>query len=360
MTQVWQIPAGDSCRDYTSLFLEHDVMFIGPGRFGPYSNEVYRPLIKKGLMNGQRVGMIRAFATKVKDGDIVLLRNSYRVVSIGCVDKSRYEHNEVFDDVFGWDLQHSQRVIWQHQLTEKLKKVQKQKELFAGRKQIPTFTAVKDRAILDPIEHLFDLCQKRPLKQMPEKVPDLLTLEELGEELFSKGLPNEAVDKVISAIQRQRRLAKWYGEHGENSKRPKEHEVVAHMILPFLLALGWSEQLLAVEWKRIDLAAFTGTPTTPENCCLVCEAKPLQHGLQNVLAQAIGYVKQLQLKNCNKILLTDGVRLYLHQKLKNGQWDDVPAGYLNIKLIRTNHIAPANTNAVDTIMALTPTGISRK
>ena len=38
----------------------------------------------------------------------------------------------------------------------------------------------------------------------------------------------------------------------------------------------------------------------------------------------------------------------------------MPVGYLNVKLIRTNHIATANTNAVDTIMALTPAGINRE
>jgi hypothetical protein len=187
-----------------------------------------------------------------------------------------------------------------------------------------------------------------------------LNLDQLGKELFSKGLGYEAVDKVISTIQRQRRLAIWYEEHGKKSKRPREHEVVAHMILPFLLALGWSEQLLAVEWHKIDLAAFWGTPTTKENCCLVCEAKPLEHGLQNAFVQATRYVEKLKLDSCKKALLTDGIRLYLYQRVAKDKWNEIPVGYLNIKLIRTNHIAPADTNAVDTIMALTPAGINRE
>ncbi len=65
----------------------------------------------------------------------------------------------------------------------------------------------------------------------------------------------------------------WYREYGHASARPDEHEVVAHMVLPLLLALGWSEQLLAVEWHKVDLAGFWGTPTIPENCVLMCEAK---------------------------------------------------------------------------------------
>jgi len=360
MTQIWQIASGDGHRKYTNLFLEHDVMFLGPGKYGPYNEEVYKALVDHKILSGQRLGMIRSIATKVRQGDIVLLRDAYRVASIGVVEKAEYEYDNTFDDVFGWDLQHTRRVIWQRHLDKELANIQKEQPLFWRAKQIPTFTRVKDDTILEPVKHLFKKTTERPIKPMPAKLPKSLTLEELGEELFSKGLPNEAVDKVILAIQRQRRLAKWYDEYGKRSVRPTEQEVVAHMILPMLLALGWSEQLLAVEWHKIDLAAFLCTPTTAENCCLVCEAKGLEHALQQkVFTQAINYTDKLKLNNCKKILLTDGIRLYLYQKLKNGEWDKTPFGYLNIKLIRTNHIAPADTNAVDTIMALTPAGINR-
>lgn len=44
MTQVWQIAAGDRGRNYTDLFLRHDVMFMGPGDYGDYNSnkEAYR------------------------------------------------------------------------------------------------------------------------------------------------------------------------------------------------------------------------------------------------------------------------------------------------------------------------------
>lgn len=260
--------------------------------------------------------------------------------------------------MFGWDLQHTRRVIWQDHLADKIRENQENGgELFAGGRQISMFSRVWNPRILERIQYLFERCKPRPLKNMPARPPEPLTLEELGEELFLKGLSNEAVDKVTLAIQRQRRLAKWYEEHGEKSKRRKEHEVVAHMVLPFLLALGWSEQLLAVEWGRVDLAAFSGIPTTSENCCLVCEAKSWEHNLQDVLGQPKTYVTRLRLENCKKILVTDGIWFYVYQRLTNGEWNEVPVGYLNVKLIRTNHIAPADTNAVDTIMVLTPAGI---
>ena len=362
MTQVWQIAAGEPGRNYADLFLRHDIMFLGPGRHGPYRDEVYCKVIKQGFCTSQKIGTIKRFVMEVKPGDIVLLRNGKQVLSIGVAAEKEYEYNEVFDDVLGWDLQHTRRVIWQHHLTGELKQIQKESPLYGNViGPMPMFTAVKKRQILDQLENLFGQCQSRPLKPVPEKLPEPLSLEELGEQLFSKGLPNDSVERVILAIQRQRRLAKWYDEFGKETIRPKEHEVVAHMILPLLLALGWAEQLLAVEWHKIDLAGFSCTPTIAENCCLVCEAKGLERALEEkVFDQAVKYAEGLKPNNCEKILLTDGVRLYLYQRKKDGKWTTSPDGYLNVKLIRTDHIAPAGTNAINTIMALTPARINRE
>jgi len=291
----------------------------------------------------------------------VLLRRGHRVAALGLVHEAPYEWNDTFDDVFGWDLQHTRRVIWQDDLKAWLDAIQMDKgNLFGTRTLIPTFTAVRDPRILQPIEPLFSKCEQRPLKEMPEPPPKPLAMEEVGQQLFSKGIPNEAVDKVLVAIQRQRRLAKWYQTHGPVSGRPTEHEVVAHMILPLLLALGWSEQLLAVEWHKIDLACFWETPTTKDRCVLVCEAKWFGHGLQNTLHQAIAYVDKLKLDKCHRVLLTDGARLSLYDEGPEHAWSDAPVGYLNVTKIRTNHIAPSGTNAINTMVALTPAGVTRE
>jgi len=372
MTQVWQIAAGGSSRqnyDYRSLFLKHDVMLLYPGRYGSYKDEVYQQLIDtRRWTSRKRIRMIRQFATEPREGDIVLLMSGYNIEALGLVADGDYSWEETFDDVFGWDLQHTQRVIWQDNLSEEVQN--NGERLFAGGpRQIPMFGVVSEQRILGRIEYLFNGCRRRPLKDMPARPPKPLTLEELGSELFLKGLSNGAVGKVTSAIQRQQRLVNWYEEYGKESNRPEERKVVAHLVVPFLLALGWSEELLAVEWGewggrrrvKVDLAAFSGTPTTPGDCCLICEAKFLECSLQkNVLKQAKNYVEQLRLGNCKKILVTDGISFCLYQRLENSEWKEEPVGYLNVKLIRTNHIAPADTNAVDTIMALTPAGIDRE
>jgi len=360
MPRLWQIAAGEARRNYTTLFLDHDVMFLGPGRYGTYDRATYDARVASGETTAHRVGQIRQFAQEVQPGDVVLLRYGYRVMAVGLAAQEGYAWNGTFDDVFGWDLQHTRRVIWQDDLVEEFQRLQPDaaQELFSGRKQIPTFTAVRDAAVLAPLEPLLGQCRPRPLRPLPPPPPAPLTQEELGHELFSRGVPNEAVDAALVAIERQRRLSQWYRAQGRQSGRPTEHEVVAHMLLPLLLSLGWSEQLLAVEWHKIDLAAFWGTPTDEERCLLVCEAKGIGHGLQDVFAQASRYIEALGLSKCRKILLTDGARLYLYERPR-GVWEEMPAGYLNVNLVRTDHLAPVGTNAVDTIVALTPAGAAR-
>lgn len=361
MTQVWQIAAGTSERDYTKLFLDHDIMFMGPGKYGDYkeNESIYKRAVEDGRETKRKVNMVRCFVREVKEDQIVLLRRGKSVVAIGLVHGPVYEWNETFDDVFGWDVQHTRRVVWQEHLKQELEKIQSDEDgkLFSHMgARMQTLLKVDDNKVLNRIRFLFSRCDKRPLKSMPDPPSKHLEMEEVGQELFSKGLPNDAVDRVLLAIKRQRRIFKWYETHGVKSKRPTEHEVVAHMVLPLLLALGWSEQLLALEWHRIDLAGFRSAPTTEQNCVLVCEAKYLGSGLQDAFKQPREYVKDPKLKNCHKILLTDGARFYLYEKKSQG-WNDEPIGYLNVNLIRTNHLIPKKANAIDTIMALTPAGI---
>lgn len=358
---VWQLGCGDAGRDYSRLLLKHDLACLGPGRYGPYDAERYGSIASSGEFTGRKMGGVEDFCIETRAGDIVVLRRGARIVAIGMLTDAGYQHDESFDDVYGWDLEHTLRVIWQDHLTAEIKAHQPDHStcFFGNQTLKQSFSRVHDRNILDRIRDFVARCEVRPLKPLPQPPPAPLSLEELGQALFARGLANSAIDHVQRTIERQRRLLGWYREYGKASARPDEHEVVAHVILPLLLALGWSEQLLAVEWHKVDLAGFWGTPTTPENCVLVCEAKGLRYGLQNVREQAERYVKELGLHACRKILLTQGGRFYLYRRNADGSWPEEPSGYLNVERIRTNHIAPANTNAVETLIALTPAGIHR-
>jgi hypothetical protein len=349
---VWQIACGEPGRYYDDLFLDHDVMFLGPGRPGEYDHAEYGKWVEAGRITSASARRVRRFQQAVQPGDVVLLRKGYRVIAVGLAAGHTYHWNETLDDVYGWDLQHCRSVSWQRDLDGELSAIQAETDLFALRKQIPTFTRVEDSAVLDPIKHLFQRCERRPPKAPPE-ASSLLSLAQLGQRLFAKGLPNSAVDQVLRALERQRRLVTWYDAEKRDSGRPTEHEVVAHMVLPLLLALGWSEQLLAVEWRHIDLAAFQSTPTTVESCVLVCEVKKRGSGMQEVWRQAHGYVDELRLASCRSILVTEGARFYIYSK-SDGVWSETPTGYFNVEKLREKYLAPKGTSAVDTIVGLTP------
>ncbi len=347
---VWQIAGGMSGRYFEELFLRHDVMCLGPGDPGEY---FHNPQAYEGEP-------VKSFCEEVQPNDIVLLRKGYEVVAIGRVAdmEAGYQHDECFDDVHGWDLQHTRRVVWQRGLETQLKEIQRKQPVFSNMKQMGRFNRVGKERFLDPVRRLFELCRLREPVMRPDYVSNRLDDEALGEALFSEGLANESVERVIEAIQRQRRLRRWYRAHGEKSDRPTEHEVVAHMVLPLLLALGWSEQLLGVEWKKVDLAAFVGVPTRAETCVLVCEAKGGSHGLQEVVEQAAGYVRTLGLTSARKVMVTNGSRFLVYER--NGEsWSKEPTGYLNVKAIRRRHLVFPRTDAVATLVGLTPANVDK-
>ncbi|WP_409292728.1 hypothetical protein [Peribacillus sp. SCS-37] len=271
---VWQIAAGDGARDYTDLFLKYDVMLIGPGTPGHFLKNEQK--YNKSSMTNQ----IRSFCKNPKPGDIVLLRYGHEIRAVGLIPdipEHQYMWVECFDDVLGWDLQHTRRVLW---YTQPVPIIQRGKPLFSNYKQQPTFTAVREARVTNLVSQLKLQMPIRDLKPLPALRSGTFSNNELGIELFNAGLPNNAVEDVLNVLSRIQRLAKWYSQQ-EGSNRPSEHEIVAHMIVPLMLGMGWSEQLLAIEWKKIDLAFFNTVPTDPKSCFMICEAKRPNQSLTN-------------------------------------------------------------------------------
>jgi hypothetical protein len=353
---VWQIACGNKGRRYDDLFIAHDIMLIGPGRLGEYNKPKYEAAVADGVIKKSRADMIKAFAADAQPGDVILARSGYRVVAIGYLVEY-YEHNQNFDDIDGWDLEHTRRVLWQDHLTGQLSELQAESDLFADRKQIPTFTRVGTRSMLDRVEPMANAFRGRPLRELPPRVPWAMSPEAIKNALFREGLGFDAVQQVERTINKLAGLLEFYRHNGQRD-RPSEHEIVAHVTVPILLALGWSEQLLAVEWHKVDLAVFSGTPTTKDNCVLLCEAKGANSPTGRVVEQAARYWQQLALNNCRKLLVAAGGRLYLYRRAGEG-WESSPSGYVNLLKIRRRHLLPANTDAIETLMALTPSHVSR-
>ena len=342
---VWQIATGEPGRDYRELFLDHDIMILGPGDRGNAIENNYAD----GIPNSAG-SQVHNFTHKPKPGDRVIMRFAHDVVGVGQIpreDEPLYSFVEAFRCVYGWDLCHCRRVIWAEQYD-----LGDLANVFHRAKQKPSFTQVHERRIMEMIHTINNSHFDRPLKEMPSIDASTYTEETLGVELFRAGISNKNIDDILKALQQSGRLCSWYwSEHCGRS--PSENEVVSHIILPLFLGLGWSHQQMAVEWNKVDISFFKNTPTKVDNCVMVLEAKGLGKALSEVLEQPQRYVNNLKLKNARYILTTDGANLFVYGK-SGDRWNPNPIGYISVSSLQKEYILPKGTNLVGTLVMLQP------
>jgi hypothetical protein len=281
---VWQISGGPASRSYADVFLKHGVALIGPGDAGPWSQQRAAEVPEDGF--------VRRFATIVEVGDVFLLRTSIDTVSAVGLVASEYMYLNAFDEVNGWDLQHARRVRWCRL---------PQEHKFATRvfgANPPRCSQVAHREVLD---FAMRFINSPPTSWQTALLPALPAEEPLLDEVPAalQGLVALAADLVPLLLNRQA-----FGE------LPCEDELIAHFVVPFLRALGWPLEHIAVKWRKIDVAVFRALPRTPENCHLVIEAKRLGAGVEGALEQAKGYVAALGLPR--DVIVTDGIRYRMY------------------------------------------------
>jgi hypothetical protein len=286
---IWQIAAGDARRTYPDVFIKHGVGLIGPGDAGPWTPER--------LDQEYEGGQVRIFASEVKLGDVFLLRQgTSKVLAVGIV-ASDYLHLPQFDDVNGWPLQNARRVRW----------FRLPQEHDFGRKvfgSIPSrFSRSGDPAVVEFAQRFINSpptdWQTAPLPLLPPEEPML------------DDVP-ERIGGVVGLARDWAALPYWdpqaFGE------RPTEDEIVVHFVVPFLQSLGWPPELIAIEWRDIDVSLFSALPRTAENCCMVLEAKYLGSGVEGAVGQAKGYIQAIGGRpESIKVIVTDGLRYRLYE-----------------------------------------------
>src|SRR5438445_8976342 len=299
---VWQVSGGPASRSYAELFLKHGVALVGPGDAGPWT-----PERDDNEFDG---GFVRRFAGEVAAGDVFLLRTGIATLAAVGLVASDYLYVNAFDDVNGWDLQHARRVRWCRL---------PQEHAFAGAAfgaNPPRCSRVWNKAVVDFAERFVNSppthWQTASLPEIPEEEPPL---EDVPDAL--RGIVAQTGDLVPLLQDRQA-----FGEP------PSEDELIAHFVVPFLRALGWPPERIAVTWRRIDVAVFRSLPRTPENCHLVIEAKRLGAGVEGALEQAKGYVEALGVPR--DVVVTDGIRYRMYA----GGHDFEPVAYANLARLK--------------------------
>jgi hypothetical protein len=299
--QIWQIAAGDFGRFYGDVFLKYGVALIGPGDTGPWSLE--RSTVKD-------LQAVRSFASEVQQGDIFLLRiRRRRIHAIGIV-ASDYVYLSQFDDVNGWDLQHALRVHW----CRLPKEYEFSSDVFGPNPR--RFS----RSYLEEVRKYADAFVNSPPIAWQEAPLPSLPSEEAALEI----VPQELQALVSQAAD----LSLLYWDQKRFGSLPSEAETVAHFVIPFLKALGWQTENIAVEWHNVDVALFNQLPRNPENCAFIIEAKQLGSGVEGALEQAQNYLKNLG--TLQDVIVTDGVRYRLYSGQKNFE----PTGYANLARLK--------------------------
>jgi hypothetical protein len=299
---IWQISAGPVSRSYADVFLKYGVALIGPGDAGPWAADRDDTVFEGNF--------VRRFASEIAPGDVVLLRTGLaRIAAVGLV-VGDYLYLNAFDDVNGWDLQHARRVRWvrlpvQHDFGKATFGANPPRCSRVWNEQVVDFAA---RFLNSPPTHW----QSAALPELPAEQPPLATVPDRLE-----GLVAQAAD-LLPLMQDSQRFGEW----------PSEDELIVHFVVPFLRALGWAPELIAVKWRYIDVAVFRSLPRTPESCRFVIEAKRLGAGVEGALEQAQGYVNALGIPG--NVVVTDGIRYRLY----DGAREFEPLAYANLARLK--------------------------
>jgi len=299
---VWQIAAGQAMRPYSEVFFAHGVALIGPGWAGRWTSES-----RDEDFEGSYV---RRFATEPQCGDIIVLRKGRQtIVGIGLV-ASDYSFEEAFDDVNGWDLQHTRRVRWcrlerEHQF---------ERSVFGAKPS--RLGRIWDQ---DVINFARGFVSSPPTAWQIATLPDLPRAEPVLDDI---------PPALAGLIAQAKDLSPLYWNRDGFGDRPSEDEMIAHYVVPLLRMLGWPVEQVAMKWHSIDVAVFRDLPRTPETCRFVIEAKRFGDGIEGAREQAKGYVSALG--NPRDVIVTDGIRYRLYA----AERDFEPVAYANLTLLK--------------------------
>jgi hypothetical protein len=299
---VWQLAGGPASWSYADVFLKYGVGLIGPGGTGAW---------EEGRDDEEFEGYyVRHFASEMEVGDIVLLRKGLSTITAIGIVASPYLYLDQFDDLNVWDLSHARRIRWC-----KLPKEYMFETAVFGANPVRCSRTWNEEA-RDFAERF--VCspptewQEAPLPPLPQSEPELVSVP-------------PQLEAIIAQIQD---LSGLFWDREKFGEHPKEDELVAHFIIPFLYAMGWPAEKIAIKWRDIDIAVFSTLPRIPENCRFVIEAKRISEGAEGALEQAKRYVESLA-ASCD-IVLTDGFRYRLYSFEKGF----APVAYANLTRLK--------------------------
>lgn len=288
--KIWQLAAGNEGRSYHEDLIDWNVALIGPGDDGSVAEH---PEYYEG-------SPVRRFAD-ARDGDIVVLKQGLSKAHAIGVLGGPYRWDERFQSVRGWSLQHSRPVRW----------------LVAEKKEFPSHTFGQSRFSLcgDGKVHAWveDRLGSKPASAFEPPDRDHINAPNLD----PWDDPPIAVAEIVARVRTFWEYCHpgdpYFGGH------PSEAEVRSHLVVPLLLALGWPRELIAIEWKHMDVALYGDVRRSSTNCRVIVETKTMFSGLGGAFVQAQRYSEKHGPKAA--ILATDGSQIEWRASRKSKRQD---------------------------------------
>jgi len=339
---VWQQAAGDTDRDCSDLCLEWDVILNGPGAAGPWPECIDR-LDDLGV-SARKISDLRRFCEKMQNGDYVVLRlGTSLILGVGQVIGD-YQWREEFGDIDGWDLEHVRRVrwLWKHG---------------GDPKRFPTYTLkqgdttqrLDSDEVMDWIAGLKVSAgdAKRRLTSLPDCTGvEEVSLETISDFLFDHGVASGSIGHLLDEMGELVRIAKWY----QRSSAPSEQETVTYLVAPLLRALGWTPQMMAIEWNKVDLALFGRLPRENHSLSVVVEAKKMNASCLSAASQAESYARGNP--NCRRLIVTDGLRYGVY--VKNRSRGFQLHAYMNLTNLKNTYPVYRCEGASEALLTMAP------
>jgi hypothetical protein len=296
--QVWQVAAGSEGRKYGEIFLKFGIMAIG----GSDS--------ERSVQSFQRV----------KADDVVILREGKKVLAVGKVravgDQVLFIDQNRLGDFDGWSLPYYSNIEWH---------IPDRELTLRGRPSRFSQFHARDstyNSILEILQN--ESYRRKPAYDLSAYDATRISDERLITHLMRNGLRALDAENLANAFRRIRRLANLYAEFGSHGVL--EHETRTFLVIPLLVALGWSEQQIKIEQNHVDISVFDRPFSSNHNEAVdpkvLIETKKFHYGLDEVENQAKEYVRQYP--GCNKIITTNGTHyklFYREPNVKDADWN---------------------------------------
>lgn len=333
-----QIGTGDGTRQYERTFFDLGIACIGPGDSGPFGTPeatAWFELYDEGV---QRVTTM----SRLEPGSWLIARKGLRtIVGVGQVT-SHIQWNAILEDIEGWDLQHHVTVDW-------YRPIGGANRIVFDRNLLPqrTLSACNSPEVYARIAET-DFERVLPIRSEESLRPaKSIGVNDLSRTFMDLGLRSQDSDNVAATIEHIIRLTQWYQD---NDRKVRENEIRAFLVVPFLIALGWSEQRMKLEYHGIDVALFDRPfqgdyDSAPQ---VIVEAKQFGNGLAFTHEQINSYADAFP--DCQRLVATNGYR-YVYVERQNGVI--TKRGYFNLLRLRDRNALYLDTmTPAETMVAL--------